>query len=484
MNGGLIESFAHYLDELNKALWSNVLIFLLLGMGLFFTLYTNFVQVRLFGASVREMMGGRQDPNDPHGITPFQAFVTGLASRVGVGNIVGVAIAVTSARNIDLGITGAGAVFWMWITALIGMSSAFAESSLAQLFKIRDHQNNQFRGGPAYYITRGLGQKWLGVVFAVSLILVFGYTFNAVQANQIAGATESAWGWNRHLVGVGLVILTAPIIFGGMRRVSKIAEGIVPIMALCWLLITLYVVFKNASLIGDVLALIFHEAFDFRAMGSGFLGGMISVAMMNGVKHGLYSNEAGMGSAPNAAAAADVKHPASQGMIQMLGVFVDTIIICSCTAVIVLLAQDLDPKLEGIQVTQEALRQQIGAYGPDVLAVLLFIFAFSSVIGNYAYAESNVQFISDNPVLLLLFRMSVLVLVYFGSVQGLGLVIDMAGFTMGIMALINLIAIFLLRKYVRLMLTDYTNQRKRGKEPEFKLSEHPGLNRKIKSDIW
>lgn len=462
-------------DAANGMLW-NWLILLLLGVGLFFTLATGFVQFRLFLRSLKEMFGSRVNGDDEHGITPFQAFVTGLASRVGVGNIAGVAIAIT--------LGGPGAVFWMWVTALIGMSSAFAESSLAQLFKIRDHKTGVFRGGPAYYITTGLKQKWLGILFALSLIFCFGLVYEAVQANSIVAAAETAWGWNKHAIGVALVILTAPIIFGGIRRVAHVAETVVPIMAVVYLLMALYVVVLNVGEVPRVFGLIMDNAFDFKAAGGGLFGA-ISAAMMNGIKRGLYSNEAGQGSAPNAAAAADVKHPVSQGMIQMLGVFVDTIIVCSCTAFVVLLS-DVQPSesLSGVQLTQAALVSHVGAWGADFLAVTLFLFAFTTVIGNYAYAESNIQFISNHWMVLTVFRMCVLGMVYFGAVNSVPLVWNMADLSMGIMALINLIALIALSPLVFMLLKDYQSKLRMGREPVFKLSEHPTLKRKIKSDVW
>ena len=469
------ELLHQWVQKINDPMWTG-LVYVLLGAGLFFTLATGFVQFRLLGRSIKEMLGGRKQGDDPHGITPFQAFVTGLASRVGVGNIAGVAIAISSG--------GPGAVFWMWITALIGMSSAFVESSLAQLFKIRDYDNHHFRGGPAYYITQGLGQKWLGIVFALSLIFCFGFVYEAVQTNTIAVTAKAAWGWDEHAVGVALVIMTAPIIFGGIRRVSRFAEMLVPLMATLYLLMALYIIITNISLIPHVFGQIFSSAFKFEAAGGGLLGGLISQTMMIGIKRGLYSNEAGQGSAPNAAAAAEVKHPVSQGMIQMLGVFVDTIIVCSCTAFIVLVYQQPYGDLSGAELTQAAIVSQVGAWGADFLAIILFMFAFSTVIGNYAYAESNVQFIKNHWLLTALFRMMVLGWVYFGAVANVPLVWDMADMAMGTMAWINLVAILLLSPLAFLLLKDYTAKLKMGKDPVFKLSEHPGLKRKIKSDIW
>ena len=475
MDNNFTESLHQLVQKINDPMWTG-LVYVLLGAGLFFTVATGFVQFRLLGRSIKEMLGGRKQGDDPHGITPFQAFVTGLASRVGVGNIAGVAIAISSG--------GPGAVFWMWITALIGMSSAFVESSLAQLFKIRDYDNHHFRGGPAYYITQGLGQKWLGIVFALSLIFCFGFVYEAVQTNTIAVTAKAAWGWDEHAVGVALVIMTAPIIFGGIRRVSRFAEMLVPLMATLYLLMALYIIITNISLIPHVFGQIFSSAFKFEAAGGGLLGGLISQTMMIGIKRGLYSNEAGQGSAPNAAAAAEVKHPVSQGMIQMLGVFVDTIIVCSCTAFIVLVYQQPYGDLSGAELTQAAIISQVGAWGADFLAIILFMFAFSTVIGNYAYAESNVQFIKNHWLLTALFRMMVLGWVYFGAVANVPLVWDMADMAMGTMAWINLVAILLLSPLAFLLLRDYTAKLKMGKDPVFKLSEHPGLKRKIKSDIW
>ena len=475
MDNNFTESLHQLVQKINDPMWTG-LVYVLLGAGLFFTVATGFVQFRLLGRSIKEMLGGRKQGDDPHGITPFQAFVTGLASRVGVGNIAGVAIAIS--------VGGPGAVFWMWITALIGMSSAFVESSLAQLFKIRDYDNHHFRGGPAYYITQGLGQKWLGIVFALSLIFCFGFVYEAVQTNTIAVTAKAAWGWDEHAVGVALVIMTAPIIFGGIRRVSRFAEILVPLMATLYLLMALYIIITNISLIPHVFGQIFSSAFKFEAAGGGLLGGLISQTMMIGIKRGLYSNEAGQGSAPNAAAAAEVKHPVSQGMIQMLGVFVDTIIVCSCTAFIVLVYQQPYGDLSGAELTQAAIVSQVGAWGADFLAIILFMFAFSTVIGNYAYAESNVQFIKSHWLLTALFRMLVLGWVYFGAVANVPLVWDMADMAMGTMAWINLVAILLLSPLAFLLLRDYTSKLKMGKDPVFKLSEHPGLKRKIKSDIW
>lgn len=487
MNEQLNDTLMALVDKLNGPLWDFLVIFLV-AVGLFYTLITGAVQLRLFLHSIKIMKNSRKVGDDDHGITPFQAFVTGLASRVGVGNVAGVAIAIA--------IGGPGAVFWMWITAFLGMSSAFVESSLAQLFKIRDPLNKQFRGGPAYYITQGLKQKWLGVVFAIALILTYGFVFNAVQSNSIVSATDHAWGWNQanpvifnteiSLVGIGLVILTAAVIFGGIKRISKVAESFVPFMAILYLIVAVYIAIINLPMLPEMFALIFREAFNFDAAAGGFFGSMVSAAMMAGIKRGLFSNEAGMGSAPNAAAASDVKHPVNQGLVQMLGVFVDTFIVCTCTAIIIL-ASGLygESSYSGVQLTQMSLEAQIGSWGSDFLAIILFMFCYSSVIGNYAYAESNMQFINNNPTIMTIFRVLVCVMVYIGSIMSIPLVWNAADLFMGIMATINLFAIVLLTPYLMMLLKDYTSQLKRGvKDPEFKLDQHPKYKDKVKSDIW
>lgn len=491
MNEQLNETLMSWVTFLNTPLWDFLVIFLV-GVGIFYTLITGAVQIRLFWHSIKAMRSSRKKGKDSYGITPFQALVTGLASRVGVGNVAGVAIAIA--------IGGPGAVFWMWFTAFLGMSSAFVESSLAQLFKVRDTSNQQFRGGPAYYITQGLKQKWLGVVFAVALILTYGFVFNAVQANSIISATSHAWGWNQanltvpmgafsfelSWLGLVLVVMTAMIIFGGIKRIAKVAEKFVPIMALLYLVVALYIAVINIPIIPDIFRLIFSKAFEFDAAAGGFFGAMVSMAMMMGIKRGLFSNEAGMGSVPNAAAVSDVKHPVNQGLVQMLGVFVDTFIVCSCTAIIILssgLYQNAG--FEGVTLTQMALESQIGHWGDDFLAIILFMFAYSSIIGNYAYAEGNVQFINNNRKIMLIFRLLVLFMVYFGAIATVPLIWSMADLFMGVMATINLFAILLLTPFVLMLLKDFKAQLKRGvKEPEFKLDNHPKFKDRVNSDIW
>lgn len=461
-------------DNLDGPLW-DITVITLLGVGLFFTITTGLVQLRLLPQSIREMWSGRAASGDS--LTPFQAFATGLASRVGVGNIGGVATAIA--------LGGPGAVFWMWITALIGMSSAFAESSLAQVYKVRD-PNGMFRGGPAYYIASGLKAPWLAVAFAITLIFTFGFAFNAVQANSIVEATRNAWDWKAEYVGVILVIVTAAIIFGGVKRIGQVSSKIVPMMALFYLIMAVIILGMNIEKVPGVLSNIISSAFDFSAMAGGMFGALFSKAMLMGIKRGLFSNEAGMGSAPNSAATSDAKHPATQGLIQMLGVFVDTIVVCTCTAIIILMSNDYGSEtLRGVSLTQKALEFHVGEFGLHFLAFILLLFCYTSIIGNYAYAESNIRYIRNRPGFVLAFRLIVLFFVYFGAVRDGGIVWAFADTVMASMAMINLVSIVLLAPIVWIILKDYQKQLKAGKEPIFKIEDHPELIRRgVNPIIW
>ncbi|MDC2826279.1 sodium:alanine symporter family protein [Rodentibacter pneumotropicus] len=461
-------------DHLDGPIW-NLTIVILLGVGLFFTITTGFVQLRLFPMSIREMWFGRAAEGSS--LTPFQAFATGLASRVGVGNIGGVATAIA--------LGGEGAVFWMWITAFIGMSSAFAESTLAQLFKIQD-KDGSFRGGPAYYMVQGLKSRSMAVAFAIALIFTFGFAFNSVQSNSIVEATRNAWDWQGEYVGIALVILTAAIIFGGIKRIAVISSSLVPMMALFYLIMAVIILGMNIELVPTVINNIIKSAFTFDAAAGGFFGAMVSKAMMMGIKRGLFSNEAGMGSAPNAAAAAHVKHPVSQGLVQMLGVFVDTMMVCTCTAIVILLSNNYGGEaLKSISLTQNALQYHVGEFGLHFLAFILLLFAYSSIIGNYAYAESNIRFIKNKPWFVLLFRLTVLFFVYFGAVRSGNVVWNFADTVMAVMAILNLVAIVLLSPIVWTLLKDYQRQLKAGKTPEFKIEDYPELKKRVlEQETW
>lgn len=462
----------------NALLWGSVLIYFLLGAGLFFTLRLGFLQIRHFGHMFSILRRSRR--SDDSGISSFQALCTSLAARVGTGNLAGVAVALT--------LGGPGAIFWMWVVAFIGMATAFVESTLAQLYKTKDDQGN-YRGGPAYYMEKGLGMRRMGVLFSIFLIIAFGLVFNAVQSNSIAQAMHVAFGVPQLGVGIGLVVLTAVIIFGGVRTIARVAELIVPVMALVYLLLALYVVGINISKLPDVIALIVKSAFGWQEAAAGTLAYTISQAMINGVKRGLFSNEAGMGSAPNAAAAASPypPHPASQGYVQMLGVFMDTIVICTATAAIILTSGTLETGqgMSGIDLTQRALSTAVGDWGAIFIAVAVFFFAFTSIIANYAYAETNLVFLEHNGnKRLLMFRGMVLGMVIFGAVAELPIVWAMADISMGLMALTNLIAILLLSGTAIKLAKDYNEQLDSGKLPVFDVRKYPELHSQLEPGIW
>ncbi|CAL1523489.1 alanine:cation symporter family protein [Bacillus subtilis] len=452
-----MESFFNSLINIPSDFIWNYLFYILIGLGLFFTIRFGFIQFRYFIEMFR-IVGEKPEGNK--GVSSMQAFFISAASRVGTGNLTGVALAIATG--------GPGAVFWMWVVAAVGMASSFVESTLAQLYKVRDGED--FRGGPAYYIQKGLGARWLGIVFAVLITVSFGLIFNAVQTNTIAGALDGAFHVNKIVVAIVLAVLTAFIIFGGLKRVVAVSQLIVPVMAGIYILIALFVVITNITAFPGVIATIVKNALGFEQVVGGGIGGIIVI----GAQRGLFSNEAGMGSAPNAAATAHVSHPAKQGFIQTLGVFFDTFIICTSTAFIILL-YSVTPKGDGIQVTQAALNHHIGGWAPTFIAVAMFLFAFSSVVGNYYYGETNIEFIKTSKTWLNIYRIAVIAMVVYGSLSGFQIVWDMADLFMGIMALINLIVITLLSNVAYKVYKDYAKQRKQGLDPVFKAKNIPGL---------
>lgn len=450
----MTDSVLSFLDSFNAVVGGYVLVFVLLGAGFYFTLRSRFAQIRLFRLSIGEMAAGIRHRR-PGDISPFQAFATGMASRVGMGNIAGVAIA------IKLG--GPGAVFWMWMTAMLGMASSLVECTLAQVYKER-HPDGTYRGGPAYYIRRGLGWPKLALLFVFSLLLAFGLVFNSMQSNAIAGIVKETYGVEPWVVGVALVLLAAPIIWGGIRKVGVVSELMVPFMAGGYLLLTVVVLCKNLPAIPGVFALIVKSAFGVGPAAAGLTGYAVSQAMIMGVRRGLFSNEAGMGSAPNAAAAASATHPVNQALMQMLGVFIDTIIICSCTAFLILLS-GIDWQTsgaEGVALTARALASQVGGWANHFLTLAIFFFAFSSIIGNYAYAEGNVDYLSKRPWLMVVFRLMVLGMVYFGAVAKVDLVWQLGDVSQAFMTLINVVAIVLLSGVAFKVLKDYERQTGKG----------------------
>lgn len=440
----------------NDVLWTYILIIMLLGCAFWFTYKTKFVQFRMIGEMVR-LLGDSTSKAEgrEHHISSFQAFAVSIASRVGTGNLAGVATAIT--------LGGPGAVFWMWIIALFGASSAFVESTLAQLYKVDGH--NSFIGGPAYYMKKGLKQPWMGVLFAFLLIFTFGFAFNSVQSNTICAAFEEAFNVSPMLMGCILTILTLAIIFGGIQRIAKVSSIIVPVMALGYIFLALFIVIFNIKQLPGVIELIIANAFGWEQV----LGGSIGMALMQGIKRGLFSNEAGMGSAPNVAATADVSHPVKQGLIQALGVFTDTLIICTCTAFIILFSGLASTgEANGIKLTQMALNNEIGNIGTIYVAVAILFFAYSSILGNYYYGEANVRYITRRKWAIPVYRIAVGGMVMFGALASLDLAWSLADMAMGFMTICNLIAIALLGKYAFRLLDDYRMQKRNGiKSPVF-----------------
>ncbi|WP_070962621.1 alanine/glycine:cation symporter family protein [Vibrio sonorensis] len=466
------------INLMNDLLWGSILVYLLVGVGVYFTVRLGFIQFRHFGHMFSVLKNSRKA--DKAGISSFQALCTSLAARVGTGNMAGVAVALTAG--------GPGAIFWMWLIAMLGMATSFAESTLAQLYKTKDDDGN-YRGGPAYYMEKGLGMRWMGVLFSIFLIIAFGLVFNAVQANSIAGAMGAAFGWDPMYVGIGVVLLSAVVIFGGIKRIARTAELIVPVMALAYLVLALFIMLTNLEKLPDVLSLIFKSAFGLQEAAAGGLGYAIAQAMINGIKRGLFSNEAGMGSAPNAAASATPypPHPVSQGYVQMLGVFTDTIVICSATVAIILMSGEYVPhgEITGIELTQSALSSQVGEWGGIFVAVAIFFFAFTSIIANYSYAETNLIFLEHNHKAGLgLFRIIVLGMVMFGAMASLPVVWALADVSMGMMAIVNLVAILLLSGIVIKLAKDYNKQLKQGKVPTFDSNDFPELKSQLEEGIW
>ena len=466
------------ITAVNDVIWSYVLIVALVGCGLWFTWRTKFVQFRMVGEMLRlltesavDSVGDQVKGKEKRHISSFQAFAVSVATRVGTGNLAGVATAIV--------IGGPGAVFWMWLIALIGSATAFVESTLAQLYK-QKHKDS-FIGGPAYYIQKGLKCRWMAVLFAILITLQFGLSNNSIQANTICGAMQEAFGWSPIWVGVALATMALFIVFGGIQRIAKVSSVIVPLMAVGYIILALVIIIMNIHLIPHVFKVIILDAFGF----SQIAGGSIGAAMMNGIKRGLFSNEAGEGSAPNAAATASTTHPVKQGLIQALGVFTDTLMVCSCTAFIILISGLYQvPELNGIALTQSALQSEIGSIGPMFIAVAIFLFAFSSIIGNYYYGEANIRFITQNNKVMTAYRIaSAGLMVMFGALASFELVWNIVDLFMALLTACNLVAIVLLGRYAFRLLDDYRQQKRQGiKEPVFHRSKLPEIEDEL--ECW
>ena len=464
------------ITQINDAIWGYVLIAALIICGIWFTWKTRGVQFRMVGEMIRLLTDSAtsgtdslsdKDKNHKH-ISSFQAFAVSVATRVGTGNLAGVATAIA--------IGGPGAVFWMWVIALIGSATAFIESTLGQLYKQR--HKDSFIGGPAYYIEKGLHCKWMAYLFAVLITITFGLSYNSIQSNTICGAMQEAFGWNPLIVGGILSVVALIIIFGGLHRIANVSAVLVPLMAIGYFILVVVIMIMNIQLIPHVMKVIFTSAF---GLDQG-VGGAIGATIMNGVKRGLFSNEAGEGSAPNVAATATVSHPVKQGLIQALGVFTDTLLVCSCTAFMILISGLYNtPELNGIALTQAALNSEIGAIGPTFIAIAILLFAFSSIIGNYYYGEANIRFMTSSNTVLTVYRVfSGGVLVMFGAMASLEIVWNLGDLCMALLTACNLVAIISLGKYAFRLLEDYRQQKRRGiKEPVFHRGQLPEIEKDL-----
>ena len=469
----MYELFSKLVETINNVMYSYLLIIMLLGVGLYFTFRTKFIQFRLLGESIR--LVGEKKEGDENSVSAFQALMVSTASRVGTGNIVGVANAIA--------IGGYGAVFWMWIIALVGGASAFIESTLAQVYKKRNAEGGSY-GGPSYYIEAALKKRWLGVLFALALIATYAVGFNMLCSYNVV-TSLSGYSFYSDIVplftGAALAILAAICLLGGGKRIVKVTGVLVPFMGIAYIIMALIVMVMNAGNIPMVLREIFAGAFDFKAIFGGFAGS----ALMHGIKRGLYSNEAGVGSAPNAAAAATVSHPAKQGLVQMLSVFIDTLLICTATAMMCL-SSGLVPNADvtGAGFVQQALAVDFGSFGYYFVTVALLLFAFTTLLGNLYYCEGCLNYIAKRQLsekAMNIFRIIACVVIFGGALLDFGMVWNLADVFMGIMALINLPVIVILGKTALKTLQDYVDQRKAGKNPVFHAST-VGLEGQV--DFW
>ena len=445
----------------SDVIWTYLLVALLIGCGVFFTWKTRFVQFRMIREMIRLLTDSASTQKGEKHISSFQAFAVSVATRVGTGNLAGVATAIT--------IGGPGSVFWMWLIALIGSASAFVESTLAQLFK-QKHKDS-FIGGPAYYILKGMRLKWMAALFAVLITITFGLSYNSIQSNTICSAMQQAFGFSPLWMGVITAALALAVVFGGIHRIAKVSSILVPLMAIGYFLLAFTVVIMNIGILPDILIQI--------------AGGTLGATMMTGIKRGLFSNEAGEGSAPNVAATAHVSHPVKQGLIQALGVFTDTLLVCSCTAFIILLSGDYQASgLNGIALTQASLQNEIGSTGPVFVAIAVFLFAFSSIIGNYYYGEANIRFLTPKKNALNIYRVfSAGIVVLFGAIASLDIVWNIGDVCMACLAACNLIAIICLGKYAFRLLDDYRTQKKKGiQDPVFTKDKLPEIADRI--ECW
>ncbi|KIH99709.1 sodium:alanine symporter [Streptomonospora alba] len=452
------------------AFWAWILIPLLAGLSLYFTIKLGVVQLRLLPEMFRTLRSKPEiAPDGKRAISSFQAFSISAAARIGTGNVVGVAGAIA--------IGGPGAVLWMWIAGLFVGATSFVESTLGQLYKVRDPSG--YRGGPAYYMQHGLNARWMGVIFAIAITVTFGFVFNAVQSNTIASAVSNSagalgyefGGWVTAVVGLLLVAVTSLVVFGGVRRIAYVTQTLVPFMAIFYILMALIVVVLNFDQIPAVFGQIVDSAFGLRQ----FAGATLGTVIIQGVRRGMFSNEAGLGSAPNAGATAAVTHPVKQGLVQTLGVYFDTLIVCSMTAFLILSTSPTLGTERGPVLTQEALDTGLGGWSLHALTLVLLLLAFSSILGNFYYGQANVAFLTENRGVMTGFKVIFLIATFLGSIGTVQIVWSLADTAMGFMALVNLVALAPLAGAVGLVLKDYVAQRKQGLDPVFTRDRLPQL---------
>lgn len=468
--GKILEAFNNQLSSLNDFLYGYFLIIILVATGIYFSYITRFVQFRMFFEACKVLVE-KKDRYNKHHLTPFQALMISTASRVGIGNIAGISAAIAAG--------GPGALFWMCLMAFLGSASAFAESTLAQIYKTKDVLG--FKGGPAYYIKNGLGIKWLGTLFAVILIITYAYGFNGLQSYTMTSAFEIyydktgsgiAFSQSSMPIVIGLLLMSfsAILFFSKSHVIGKVSSYIVPFMALAYVLLAFIAICMNLDKIPAVFKMIIDSAFDFKAIFGGFAGSVIVL----GIKRGLFSNEAGMGSAPNAAAAAHTSHPVKQGLVQAIAVFID-MTICIASGLIVLFSQAYITKQTGasgeiltaLPLVQAAMTEYYGQIGLHFTTLAVVLFAITSLIGNYYYAQANIKFLTKNQTVATIFKVTAVIMVFIGAQMNLKIAWNIADITMAAMATINIVAIFMLSKILITTIKDYEAQRKTGVNPEF-----------------
>jgi AGCS family alanine or glycine:cation symporter len=467
------------INEINNLVWSNALIVLCLGVGIYFSISTKFLQVRYFREMIRLLFDGKSSDK---GVSSFQAFAIAISGRIGTGNIAGVATAIAMG--------GPGAVFWMWVIAFLGSASAFVEATLGQVYK--QVNNGEYRGGPSYYIEKGLGMKWYAILFAIATVISTALLLPGVQSNSIALSVENAFQIPVAYTGGAVALLLALIIFGGVKRIGKVAEIVVPFMAGGYIIMALIIIALNISNVPAVFGLIFRSAFDIEPAFAGIFG----LAVAWGVKRGIYSNEAGQGTAPHAAAAAEVSHPAKQGLVQAFSVYVDTLFVCTATALMILftgkynvanpnggfIVENIPGAKIGAEYTQMAIASHFPSLGAGFIAVALLFFAFTTIMAYYYIAETNLSYLdkSGNKWIKNGLRILILVATFYGAVKTAESAWTLGDIGVGIMAWLNVVAIVLLRKPALKVLKDYERQRKAGKDPVF-IAKEVGIEN---TDQW